>query len=121
MTHWKALQVERRDRSDPRISIWRLSGTLTSGKEGYAFLDDLRAQLRDRPGAILINLEGVEHVTSAGVGILAAAYTSAANAKTRLMLAAIPRQALTVLSILNLLSIIEHDETEEGGLARLSS
>jgi anti-anti-sigma factor len=121
MTQWKNLQVERHDRVEPRVTIWRLSGLLTSGKEGYAFLDDLREALRERPGPVLINLERVEHVTSAGVGVLAAAYTSAANAKTRLMLAAIPRQAHTVLSILNLLAIIEHAETEEEAVAKLSA
>lgn len=49
MTHWKTLTVERHDRSEPRISVWRLSGSLTSGKEGYAFLDELRAHLKERP------------------------------------------------------------------------
>ena len=90
------------------------------GKEGYAFLDDLRAQLRERPGAVIINLSRVEHVTSAGVGVLAAAYTSAVNAGARLILAAIPKQAEAVLGILRLLSVIEHDATEDGALDRIA-
>lgn len=60
-------------------------------------------------------------MTSAGVGILAAAYTSSVNAGVRLVLAAIPRQARAVLEVLNMLAVIEHDESEEAAIARLTA
>jgi anti-anti-sigma factor len=121
MGHWKNLEIERHDRAEPRATVWRFTGALTGGKEGYAFLDELRAQIRERPGGVVINLSRVEHITSAGVGVLAAAYTSAVNAGARMMLASVPKQVEAVLSIVNLLSVIEHDPTEEGALSRLSA
>ena len=121
MSHWKEFRVERHDRSGPDVTTWRLAGTLTNTKESYEFLDALRDAVRDRPCAQLLNLEKVEHVTSAGVGIIAAAYTSATNAKAPFGLACLSPQVRTVLSLVNLLSLLTHEATEDLAIARLTS
>ncbi len=119
MSHWKEFRAEHHGRSEPDVDVWRLSGALTNSKESYDFLEAVRAGMRERPRPVVLNLEKVDHATSAGIGIIAAAYTSAVNAGARLVLAALPKQVRTVLNILNLLSIIEHAESEEQAIERL--
>ena len=119
MGGWKGFEAGLHvDEAEP-VLAWRLSGVLTSSKESYDFLETLRARLRSEPRPVILNLDKVEHITSAGVGIVAAAYTSATNAGVRLVLASLPVQVKTILNLVNLLAVIEHFGTEKEALDRL--
>ena len=121
MSGWKGLGVQRHLYEAEPVAVWRLSGLLTNSKESYALLEELRALLRAEPRSVILNLKELDHITSAGVGIVAAAYTSAVNADRRLVLAALPPQVETVLNLVKLLSVIPHFATEDEALAHLRS
>jgi anti-anti-sigma factor len=119
MSGWKNLEVHLHVFEVEPVLAWHLSGLLTNTKESYAFLEELRARLRTDPRAVILNLEKLEHITSAGVGIVAAAYTSAANAGVKLVIAAPPRQVEIVLNLVKLLSVIPNFASEEEALTYL--
>jgi anti-anti-sigma factor len=70
---------------------------------------------------VVINLSGIEAVTSAGVGIIAAAYTSVTNASGRMCLAQVPERAHAILNIVGLLSVIGECAGEADAIARVSA
>lgn len=119
MGGWKGFEARLHFYEVEPVLAWRLSGVLTSSKESYDFLETLRARLRSEPRPVILDLEKVEHITSAGVGIVAAAYTSATNAGVKLVLTALPAQVETVLNLVNFFAVIEHFGTEKEALDRL--
>jgi anti-anti-sigma factor len=119
MSGWKGFEARLHFYEAEPVLAWRLAGVLASSKEAYDFLEMLRARLRSDPRPVVLDLEKVEHITSAGVGIVAAAYTSATNAGVTLVLVALPAQVEAVLNVVNFLSVIEHFRTEGEALARL--
>jgi anti-anti-sigma factor len=119
MNQWKDFAAQVHSYESEPVIAWRLSGVLTNSKESYAFLDDLRAQLHPQARAVILNLERVEHVTSAGVGIIAAAFTSTAGAKERLVLCGLQQQVEKVLRLVNLLSVVKSFGTEDEALTGL--
>jgi len=119
MGGWRAFEARLHFYEDEPVLAWRLSGVLTSSKESYEFLEALRARLRSEPRPVVLDLAQVEHITSAGVGIIAAAFTSAKNAGVKLVLTSLPAQVKTVLQLVNFLSVIEHFGSEQEALNRL--
>jgi anti-anti-sigma factor len=101
----------------PGVIIYRLKGVLTNAHETYEFLDDFRARLADDTPRVVLNLAGVERITSGGVGIIAACYTSAVNAGGKLCLAVVPNPVETILNIVALLNVVENHATEEEAIA----
>ena len=116
MSNWPQFTVELAEHKAPEAIIYRLSGVLTNSRESYEFLENLQHRMRAKPGLAVLNLERLERITSAGVGIIAACYTSSMNAHGRLVLVSIPKQVETVLNVVCLLKVIEHHRTEEEAL-----
>ena len=110
------LKVEqaRPERSD--AVVFRLSGKLTDTKESYAFLEQVRGEIRKGVSLVLLNLEGIEYLSSAGVGILAACYTSAKNAGGRMAIAAASEGARKILEIVCLWEALKRYPSEEEAL-----
>jgi anti-anti-sigma factor len=121
MGHWEKLTVERVERSESGASIYRLRGLLSNTPESYAFLDEFSQRVRKGERKVVLNIEGIEHVTSAGVGILAACYTSLTNAGGKMALALVPSRARVILNVLKMLEFLGDHPTEEAALAAVSS
>ncbi len=83
MGHWDKLTVERIETGDASVIVYRMSGLLSNTTESYTFLDEFCHCVRKGETKAVLNIEKIEHVTSAGVGILAACYTSVTNAGGR--------------------------------------
>jgi len=120
MTHWDKLTVERIERPEAGVSIYRMSGLLSNTPESYAFLDDFSRRVRKGEHRVVLNIENVEHVTSAGVGILAACYTSLTNAGGKMALAVVPHRARVILSILKMLEFLGDHASEEEAVQAVS-
>jgi anti-anti-sigma factor len=91
---------------DTGVRIYRLNGVLTDSEESYAFLADARREMSAEPRPLLLDLAGVEHVTSTGVGIVAALYKSASNANRAIALAGLSRRNEIILEVVQLLRFI---------------
>ena len=80
MTH---LHVEHITSQDGKSLIYRLRGVLGESTYSYDFSDDMRKSVKDGPEKVILNLEKLEYITSAGVGVIAAGFTSAQRADER--------------------------------------
>jgi anti-anti-sigma factor len=107
------LHIEHITRPDGQALIYRLRGVLGESGYSYDFLEELRRQVHEGPPRIVLNLEHLEYATSSGVGVIAAAYTSARKAKKTLTLVAAPPVVRRVLEICGLLAVIPHYASEE--------
>ena len=121
MSSWKKLEARWVERDDPAVTVYHLSGTLTGSSESYAFLDELRKRVRKGHTRVVLNLEAVEAMTSEGVGILAAGYTSVMNATGRMCLAQVPERSRVLLGVVGLLAVIGECATEEEAVRRVGA
>ena len=106
------LEVERLDHEDARLVVFRLAGKLTGTKDCYAFLEGVRDDIHEGRSHVVLNLEKVERVTSPGIGILAACYTSATKAGGRLSVVAVPKTVRMLLEVVCLWDLLDHCSTE---------
>ncbi len=121
MTHWNKLEVKWVEHGETPVTVYHLSGLLTNSPESYAFLDEVLGRVRKGHNRVVINLDQVGHITSAGVGILAACYTSANNAGGRFCLTRVPDRARAILNVVGLLSLVGECPTEEEAIRRVSA
>jgi anti-anti-sigma factor len=111
VTNWNKLRAERVEQNG--VEIYRLSGALTSSPEAYTFLETLTDRVHQGGRRFVINLGRVEPLTSAGVGILAACYTSVTNQGGKLRLAQVPARARVILNVVHLLELLGDLPSEE--------
>lgn len=121
MGHWDKLTVDRIERSEAGVTIYRLRGLLSNTPESYAFLDEFCQRVRKGEKKVVLNIAGVDHVTSAGVGILAACYTSLTNAGGRMALASVPSRAHVILNVLKMLELLGDHPSEDAAVAAIAS
>ncbi len=98
------------------IRIYRLNGALTDSEESYSFLANARTEMSADPRPLLLDMGGVEHVTSAGVGIVVAVYKAASDAKRAIALARLSRRNEIILEVVQLLRYIAAFEDERAAL-----
>ena len=106
MTSGSALQWQTTMDAATGIRIYRLNGALTDSEESYTFLASARDEMSADPRPLLLDLGGVGHVTSTGVGIVAALYKSASNANRAIALARLSRRNELILELVQLLRFI---------------
>lgn len=115
------LEIERSEYDIPHAVLYRLNGSLIDTHESYELLDDVRKELRDGFRIIILDLKNVRRVTSAGIGLLAACYTSARNTSGHLVVIHTPEHTRTLLQLVHLWDVISHYESVDEALAALQS
>ena len=99
------------------VAVATLSGDAMGGPDGSALLDRLHALRADGVRRVVVDLGGVDHMNSSGLGMLIGALTSARNAGGDLKLAAVPRRVQTLLSVTRLTDVFETHDTAEAAVA----
>ena len=112
MTVWANLEWERIVPENPNTILMRLTGALTSTPESYAFLEEIRSDLGKEFTHVVVNLEKVERITSAGVGILCAAFSSAKGGDGELILVGLSERNQVLLKAVGLWDQIKHFDGE---------
>ncbi|MCK4303955.1 MAG: STAS domain-containing protein [Candidatus Eisenbacteria sp.] len=115
----KSLVVERIAQEDSKAVIFRLAGKLTSTKECYDFLESVRDDVHGGCTRIVFNLEKIDQVSSPGIGIIAACYTSTTNAGGSITIVAAPQRVGTLLEVVRLWDLFAHYDTEDEALEAL--
>ena len=121
MSGWSEFEVKRVKHERPEVLIYRMSGVLSDSKPAYAFLAEFREEVSDAPHTVVINLKGVPHINSGGVGILAACFTSVTNAGGRMCLVGLQKRGRTVMQVVGLTKVIECHESESEILQHLGA
>ena len=116
MSHGSALQWETTMDAATGIRICRLNGVLTDSPESYTFLASTREEMTSDPRPLLLDMGGVEHLTSTGVGIVAAVYRSASDANRKIALARLSRRNELILEIVQLFRFIAAFADERAAL-----
>ena len=117
MAHGSALQWQTATDAATGIRIYRLKGVLTDSAESYAFLASARGEMSADPRPLLLDLGWMEHITSAGVGIVAALYKSASNADRAVALAGLSRRNELILEVTQIFRFIAAFDDEHAALA----
>jgi len=112
----KKLTVEREPHSDQHAVVYRLKGKLIGTPECYEFLEALREDVRGGRRRVVLNLSELERVTSPGIGIIAASYTSLRKEGGCLVLAEAPEHVRTLMQLVGLWDLLEKCASETDAL-----
>lgn len=121
MRERRSMEVQRDQRRDPEAMVFRLSGKMTGTQECYEFLDDVRDAVHGGNPNIVLSLANVEKISSPGIGILAACYTSVTRVGGRLCIVAVPDHVATLLKIVCLWEVLPRYASESEALAALAA
>ncbi|MCC7141614.1 MAG: STAS domain-containing protein [Candidatus Eisenbacteria bacterium] len=116
MSVWK-IEVEKIEHASPHATVFRISGVLTDTREAFALLDEIRGALHHKVPLVILNLAGIERMTSAGVGIIAAAFTAAQRDGGKLCLVEATERSRQLLELVGLWALVPHCATEAEALS----
>jgi stage II sporulation protein AA (anti-sigma F factor antagonist) len=119
MKERRSMEVQREHHADADAMVFHLSGKMTGTRECYEFLDDLRDEVHAGSKNIVLDLKAVERISSPGIGILAACYTSVTRAGGRLCIVAVPEPVIALLKIVCLWDVLPRYASEQEALTAL--
>ena len=110
-------RVEIIEKPEADAVIYRMHGVLSDTSTCYEFLETFKASLPKAPRRLIFNLEDLENMYSAGVGIVAAGFTQAREIDKVLMLVAVPKIVKKTLTITGVMPVVKEYVTEEEALS----
>ncbi|MDX1630411.1 MAG: STAS domain-containing protein [Thermoanaerobaculia bacterium] len=106
------MNIRQREHGD--VKILDLQGKITIGVGDVAVRDAVQTALAAGSKKILLNMEGVTTIDSAGVGELVSAYTTVTNRDGVLKLVNLPSKVTDILQITQLITVFEiYDDEDE--------
>jgi anti-sigma B factor antagonist len=101
------------------VVVLELTGTLGAGTD-VAFLDNVHSNLCEGRRAFVINLSGVSHIDSTGLGTLLATHTAVAGSGGRMVLSNLTQRIRNVMAIAKLVTVFDAFDTEDEAIAALA-
>jgi anti-sigma B factor antagonist len=108
------MQIEERVVGD--VTILDLKGKITLGEGDEALKDKINSLTLQNRRQILLNLEGVPYIDSAGLGEVVRTYTTVSRQGGQLKLVNLTKRIEDLLSITKLLTVFETFDTEAEAL-----
>lgn len=99
------------------VTIILLTGDLRLGETSTNFRDAMRALLNSGAKKVCIDLNGVEHLDSSGIGEIVGAHSLAFASGAKIKLIRPPEKIMKLLQITRLATVFKVCETEEEALA----
>jgi len=121
MPLWKPLKYERAEDRATGALIFRVEGALTETPESYAFLEEVRGELQTQARPIVLNLARVDAMTSSGVGVIAAIYTSAVSRGVRVGVTQMTPRVKALFKLIHLHLLVSEYESEAEALAGITT
>ncbi len=112
MHEFKVEKVER----DGAV-VYRMQDVLGDAHQPHDFHEAFLASLPDAPTRIVFNLERVENLYSAGIGIVANCFTEAKAAGKSMILCHVPANIVQLLTLTGIMPILRAVETEDEAVA----
>jgi anti-sigma B factor antagonist len=113
-----ALKMTNRDVND--VSVVALDGRIVLGEESNALREKLKSLIAEGKKKIVLNMDNIKYIDSAGLGTLVAAHCSAKTKGASLRLCHLGSKFQEVLQITKLLTIFEVCDTEAAAVASFS-
>jgi anti-sigma B factor antagonist len=95
------------------VTILDLNGKITLGEGDELLKDKINSLLNQGQRKLILNLEGVPYIDSAGLGEIVRTYTTVSRQGGRLKLLNLTKRIQDLLSITKLLTVFETFESEE--------
>jgi anti-sigma B factor antagonist len=112
------MQIEERVVNE--VTILDLKGKITLGEGDEALKDKINSLIHQNRKRILLNLEGVPYIDSAGLGEIVRTYTTVSRQGGQLKLVNLTKRITDLLAITKLLTVFETFETEPEALKSYS-
>jgi anti-sigma B factor antagonist len=112
------MHIEERVVND--VTVLDLKGKITLGEGDEALKDKINSLILQGRKRILLNLEGVPYIDSAGLGEVVRTYTTVSRQGGQLKLVNLTKRITDLLMITKLLTVFETFETEPEALKSFS-
>jgi anti-anti-sigma factor len=112
------MKVEHHEESG--VGVYKVSGALRGQPDCYVFLEDVRTAMTEGATKVIVDLDGVDRLDSAGVGILASIVSSAGNAGSALLFSGISERTERPIKIVGLTQVMQISPTLEEALGRIN-
>ena len=112
------MQIE--ERVVNTVTVLDLKGKMTLGEGDELLKDKINSLLQQDRKHILLNLEGVPYIDSAGLGEIVRTYTTVSRQGGKLKLVNLTKRITDLLSITKLLTVFETFENEADALKSYS-
>lgn len=103
------MQIE--ERVVDNVTILDLKGKMTLGEGDELLKDKINSLLQQNKRELLLNLEGVPYIDSAGLGEIVRTYTTVSRQGGKLKLVNLTKRITDLLSITKLLTVFETFES----------
>ena len=108
------MQIEERIVGD--VTILDLKGKMTLGEGDELLKDKINSLIQQEKKKLLLNLEGVPYIDSAGLGEIVRTYTTVSRQGGNLKLVNLTKRITDLLSITKLLTVFETFDSEPEAL-----
>lgn len=112
------MQIE--ERLVNNVTVLDLKGKMTLGEGDELLKDKINSLLQQDRKQILLNLEGVPYIDSAGLGEIVRTYTTVSRQGGKLKLVNLTKRITDLLSITKLLTVFETFEAEPEAIRSFS-
>ena len=114
-----ALKMTSREVDD--VTVVTLDGRIVLGDESNALRVKLKSLIAEGKKQIVLNMDNIKYIDSAGLGILVAAHCSAKTRGASLRLCLLGSKFQEVLQITKLVTVFEVRDTEAAAVASFSN
>jgi anti-sigma B factor antagonist len=112
------MQIE--ERVVNNVTVLDLKGKMTLGEGDELLKDKINSLLQQDRKQIVLNLEGVPYIDSAGLGEIVRTYTTVSRQGGKLKLVNLTKRITDLLSITKLLTVFETFESEQDAIRSFS-
>ena len=113
------MEIDERPTGEVMLPI--LKGKLTIGEGNELLKDKVNSLIQQGRRKLLLNLEGVPYVDSAGLGEIVRTYTTVSRQGGKLKLLNLTKRIEDLLSITKLLTVFESFESEQEAVQSFSA
>lgn len=103
------------------VGVVELAGRIVLGEESSAMREQIKSMLAGGQKKIVLNLNNVTYIDSAGLGALVAAHHSARSQGAALKLAHLGAKFQEILQVTKLLTVFEVHDSEAAAVRSFSS
>jgi anti-sigma B factor antagonist len=113
--------MEIAERTVSEVTVLDLKGKMTLGEGDELLKDKINSMLASGKKKLVLNLEGVPYIDSAGLGEIVRTYTTVSRQGGSLKLLNLTKRIEDLLSITKLLTVFETFETEAEAIKSFSN
>jgi anti-sigma B factor antagonist len=103
------------------VVVYDLKGGLEGGPDTFAIKDDVKKQMEQGHRKFLLNMDGVDYVSSTGVGIVVSVYSSIMSGGGAMKISNANQRVSRVMMITKLLEVFDSYYKEEEAIQAFQS